>query len=77
MTREENGIMRDAYYFLRDHNEPPACGAENEAAYWEQAAKDLAAAGKAWNRHPLATMVLMAIYDYLQVKSREKGEDAT
>ena len=77
MTREENGIMRDAYYFLRDHNEPPACGAEDEAAYWEQAAKDLAAVGRAWNRHPLATMVLMAIYDYLQVKSREKEGNAT
>ena len=42
MTPEENGIMRDAFYFLRDHINPPPLGTEECAAFWNQAAKDLA-----------------------------------
>ena len=41
MTPEENGIMRDAFYFLRDHIDPPPVGTDECVTFWEQAAKDL------------------------------------
>ena len=40
MTREENDIMRDAFYYLRDHNNPPAPGTDQAQAFWQKAAKD-------------------------------------
>ena len=32
MTPEESGIMRDAFYFLRDHINPPPLGTDECAA---------------------------------------------
>ena len=75
MTDEENGIMRDIYYFLRDHINPPARGTENCTAFWNQTVKDLSEVARTWNNHPLATCLLMAIYDYLDWKSKTNAND--
>ena len=74
MTAEENGIMADMFYFLRDHNDPPAIGTDACTAFWEQAAKDIGnLVGGKWNNHQLAMEVGMAIYDYLDRKCKAKG----
>lgn len=75
MTPEENGIMRDAFYFLRDHIDPPPLGTEECNTFWIQAAKDLAQVSYTWKNYPLATCVLMAIYDYLDWKCKQKAGD--
>ena len=75
MTPEESGIMRDAFYFLRDHINPPPLGTDECPVFWEQAAKDLAAAAAPWKDHPLATGVLIAIYEYLDWKCKQAGGD--
>ena len=54
MTPEENGIMRDMFYYLRDHIEPPGIGTPECEAFWIQAAKDLGAVSNTWKNHPLA-----------------------
>ena len=74
MTPEENGIMRDAFYFLRDHIDPPPVGTDECVTFWEQAAKDLGAVAATWKNHPLATGILIAVYDYLEWKCKQKAD---
>ncbi len=73
MTAEENEIMKDAYFFLRDHN-PPAKNTSECISFWVKTAKDMSdlVAGK-WANHPLAMEVMKALYCYLAVKA---GDDA-
>ncbi len=69
MTVEENEIMKDAYFFLRDHN-PPKKDKPECIPFWVNAAKDMNAlvCGK-WDNHPLAMELLKSIYCYLATKS--------
>ena len=51
----EKQIIRDIWIYLKSHNDPPAIGSEACVAFWEKAAKDIAAlAGEKWKNHPLA-----------------------
>ena len=73
MTREESDIMKDAFFFLRDHIDPPANGTPACDAFWECAARQLSELGSKWNNHPLALEVLPAIYSYIEHKCKQKG----
>ena len=74
MTPEENGIMADMFYFLRDHCDPPAVGTDECTIFWQKAAKDIGAlVGKKWNNHPLAMALGTALYGYIEKKCKEKG----
>ena len=76
MTSEENDIMRDAYYFLRDHNDPPAANSKECPAFWEKAARDVSAlVSSKWNNHLLAMEVMSGIYSYLEKKCKAKAGD--
>ena len=74
MPENEVEILRDAFVFLRDHNDPPAPGTAEAETFWLQAAKDLGAAAAKRKDHPLAVGVLLALYSYLEQKGRAKGE---
>ena len=76
MTPEESGIMKDAFFFLRDHDNPPANGVLGCEQYWAQAARQITELGRKWNHHPLVLEVLPAIYGYLETRSRQKAGDA-
>jgi len=69
MTHEENEIMRDAFFFLRDHIDPPAKGTPASKVFWDRAAQEISELGAKWNNHPLALEVLPAIYSYIETKS--------
>jgi hypothetical protein len=74
MTNDEKAIMGDMFYFLRDHNDPPAVGTDACAAFWEKAAEDISAVvGTKWNNHPLAMEIGLALYTYLEKKCKAKG----
>ena len=73
MPENEVEIMRDAFVFLRDHNDPPALGTPEVEIFWLQAAKDIGAVAAKWKDHPLAIGVLTAVYDYLDLKCKAKG----
>ncbi len=77
MPEHEVEMMRDAFVFLRDHNDPPAPGTAEAESFWLRAAGDLSGAAAKWKDHPLMTGVLIAVYDYLMIKSRAKGGDGT
>ncbi len=74
MTDEEKAIMGDMFYFLRDHNDPPAVGTDACITFWEKAANDICAlVGKKWKNHPLAMDLGVALYGYLEKKCKAKG----
>ena len=77
MTREENDIMKNAYYFLRDHIDPPARGTPECAGFWDEAAQKLTDLGIKWKNHPLAVEVLTAIYSYIEQKWNQKTGGAS
>ena len=74
MTNEEKDIMADMFYFLRDHNDPPAVGTDECTAFWEKAAVDIGKlVGEKWKDHPLAMEVGVALYGYIETKCKAKG----
>jgi hypothetical protein len=74
MTPEEKEIMADMFYFLRDHNDPPANGTDECITFWEKAADDIGAlVGRKWNNHPLALDMGVALYGYIEKKCKAKG----
>ena len=74
MTNEEKDIMADMFYFLRDHNDPPAVGTDECTAFWEKAAVDIGKlVGEKWKNHPLAMEVGVALYGYIETKCKAKG----
>ena len=76
MTPEEKGIMADMFYFLRDHNDPPAAGSDDCTAFWEKAAKDIGElVGGKWKNHPLAMALGIALYGYIETKGTAKEGD--
>ena len=74
MTQDEQAIMADIFYYLRDHASPPPPGSEGVNTYWNKAAMDLGAliAGK-WDNHPLAMKLGLAVYEYLEAKYKAGG----
>ena len=77
MTPEEKEIMADMFYFLRDHNDPPAVGTDACVEFWEKAANDISSlVGKKWKNHPLALDIGVALYGYLEKKCKAKGGDS-
>lgn len=75
MTNEEKDIMRDAYYFLRDHCNPPPLGTDECADFFLKSVEDLSQLiTGTWKGHPLAQFVIMGIYEYLGVKCKEKND---
>ena len=77
MTPEEKEIMADMFYFLRDHNDPPAIGTDACISFWEKAADDIGAlVGGKWKNHPLALDIGVALYGYLEKKCKAKGGDS-
>lgn len=55
MTNDEKNIMADMFYYLRDHNDPPAVGTDGCTVFWEKAAADIGKlVGAKWKNHPLA-----------------------
>ena len=77
MTPEENNIMRDAFYFLRDHINPPAIGTDECAEFFSKAAQELSQlVSVTWNNHPLAIEILIALCNYIEGKAKKKTEEA-
>ncbi|MBR6029417.1 MAG: hypothetical protein IKP40_10030 [Clostridia bacterium] len=66
----EKEIIRDVWFFLRDHRTPPAPGLEGRLAYWDRATTDICelVSGK-WQNHPLAREMGLALLAYLEAKN--------
>lgn len=73
MTNDEKNIMADMFYYLRDHNDPPAVGTDGCTAFWKKAAADIGKLVDAkWKNYPLAMRIGVAMYEYLEKKCKAK-----
>ena len=72
MRNDEIEIMRDAFCFLRDHNDPPANNSGRLVAFWERTAFDMERLAEKWNGHLLAAVVLAGLFEYLGAKADVK-----
>ena len=71
----EKEIIRDLYHYLRDHDDPPAAGAEGCTDFWMKASEDIShLVGRQWNNHPLAVGLGCAVYGYLEMKCKTKSK---
>ena len=71
MTAEEKGIMEDIYYLLRDYGDPPPINEKGCEEFWYKAGSELTAVvGKKWNNHPLAMKLGLALFVYIEDKSK-------
>ena len=73
MPEEEIEIMRDIYRFLRDHDDPPMIGTKAATEFWVRMVRDMAAVAVKWDNHPLATIMMRAVNEYLERKSKGEG----
>ena len=62
MLNDEIEIMRDAFCFLRDHNDPLANDSGRLVAYWERTAFDTGRLAEKWSGHTLAVVVLAVLF---------------
>ena len=72
MPNDEIETMRDAFCFLRDHDDPPANDSGLLVAFWERTAFDMGRLAEKWNGHPLAVVVLAGLFEYLGAKADAK-----
>ena len=70
MTNTELEIMLDAATYLGAYSQPPPNGTDAAVDWWMDVASDIGAIAARWDNHPLATAILIAIYGYLEEKSK-------
>lgn len=63
MTDREKNIMADAFYWLRDHSDPPTGDAA--PAWWDEAATAMQTLDAKHGRHPLVLRIMPALYSYV------------
>ena len=70
MTNTELEIMLDAVTYLGAHSQPPPNGTEDAVDWWQDAATEIGAVAAKWGNHLLATILLSAVYRYLEEKAK-------
>ena len=75
VTNEEWEIFREAYQFFSDHCMPPANQDEKAVAWWMTAAESLSELDQKWKDYPLMSGLLVAIYEYMECKAKEKTRE--
>ena len=75
VTDQEWQIFKEAYLYFEAHCDPPANQAENACDWWSVAANDVAEVDNRWNGYPLMRELLLAIYNYLDYKAKERTKE--
>lgn len=75
LTSEEREIMRHAFIFLKTHCNPPANSDECAPDWWLQTVQEMGKVCAAWDNHPLAGHIFLALIDYIEEKAKKKTED--
>lgn len=75
LTPEEREIMRHAFIFLKTHYNPPANSDGCAPDWWLQTVQEMGKVCAAWDNHPLAGHVFLALIDYIEEKAKKKTEE--
>ena len=74
MTRNESMVMAAVTRFLERYGEPPAAAAPDAEAWWDNAAKEFIAFSDVYGAHPLASKLITAVFEYIEIKAKAKGD---
>ena len=77
VTQEEWQIFREAYQFFAAHACPPAPAETGAVVWWMNTASDMIKLDQQWKAYPLMRILLMAIYEYLELKAKAAGKEVT
>lgn len=72
MTPDEREIMRQVFVYLDRHANPPATDDPESAEWWKEMVSWIAPLEKAWNGHPLMSIMWDAVLRYTEGKAKEK-----
>ncbi|MBQ9210185.1 MAG: hypothetical protein IJ153_00650 [Clostridia bacterium] len=75
VTQEEWQIFKEAYQYFSEHCLPPANQEEQAVAWWTDAAQAMGMLDVKWKDYPLMRGLLIAIYEYLEFKAKEKTKE--
>lgn len=73
-NEQEIQIFRDAYRYFVAHANPPAANSSTSEQWWMEAVDSYDALCDRHHDHPLIDVLLLAIYNYLETKSKEVHE---
>ncbi len=76
VTNEEYELFREAFQLFSSHCTPPANQDDGAVAWWTETAEAVCALDSKWKEYPLMRGLLLAIYEYLEYKAKEKTEEA-
>lgn len=71
----EKRIFREAFEFFARHCCPPANQEENAVDWWTETATDVVEVDSKWTEYPLMRGFLLAIYEYIEHKAKEKTKE--
>mgnify|MGYP004543628591 CR=1 FL=1 len=74
-TSQERRIFRGAYNSFAAQGDAPANQDEGAVAWWMAAVTDIAPLAQKWKDYPLMQNLLLAIYDYMDFKAKEKTKE--
>ena len=75
VTDQEWEIFKEAYQFFAEFCDPPANQEDDCIAWWTKAAKAIAAVDNKWKDYPLMRGLLLAIYEGIENKAKEKTKE--
>ena len=73
MTPNESIIMNAASRFLTRYGDPPPVTDPDSEAWWDKAALEFMAFSDIYGRHPLASKIITALFEYIEIKAKAKG----
>jgi len=75
VTDEEWEIFREVYQYFAAHSDPPANQDIDAVTWWTNAATDIGVVDNKWPEHKLMRSLLMAVYEYIEYKAKEKTKE--
>ena len=75
VTDQEWEIFKEAYQFFAEFCDPPANQDEACQEWWAASAKAVGALDSKWSEYPLMRSLLLAIYEYIDHKAKEKTKE--
>lgn len=79
ISAQEREVMRQVYYFLDHHCNPPLTTDEESEEWWCQTVQEMNEMYNAWKSdpdvHPLMSELLMAILNYIERKAKRVTEE--
>jgi len=67
-------VFQAAAQYLDTYGDPPAGNGADAEQWWAKAADALCGFGNTHENHPLALKLGVALYEYIEIKAKAKGE---